>query len=128
MKTLIASALIALSTATAVPVFANAASENVKMETDTRFWVVSGNNGKIDVNVVKSEIKDLSIELLDGTGHILASSNVAKDSTATRTRFDLTALPDGEYKVILTDGKNKQVKTIELNTSTSAVVRTVSVG
>jgi hypothetical protein len=128
MKTLLASAFVTLSLAVSSPIFANNPAPAATEQTQPiRFWVVSGANGKIDVNVIKSEIRNLSITLVDKSGQKLATSNISRDSAATRTRFDLTALPDGEYQVILSDGKNSQAKTIELNTQDTEVLRTVSV-
>ena len=128
MKTFIASVLVAFALS-ALPSFATYNSNNittVAQDTEIKFWVVSGADGKIDVNVIKSEIKNLSIALIDRTGHTLATSNISSDSAATRTRFDLNALPDGEYRVILIDGKTRQVKTIELTTQNTETIRTVS--
>ncbi|KAA0988659.1 hypothetical protein [Dyadobacter aurulentus] len=129
MKTLIASVLVAFALTSSPSFAANTFDHSATSveNPEIRFWVVTGENGKIDVNVIKSEIRNLSITLTDKSGHTLATSDISADSAATRTRFDLNALPDGEYQVILIDGKTKQVKTIELNTQETETVRKVSV-
>ncbi|MGN7886213.1 hypothetical protein ACN9ML_01925 [Dyadobacter endophyticus] len=130
MKTLIASVLLTAflvfsSTGYAKPgtVASNLGGEEVK----TRFWVVTTTNGKIEVNVVKAE-KQVLVNIVDQLGYTLASKTIEKDDAATRTRFDLSELPDGTYKVVLIDGKHKEVKSIELNTRSVEAQRIVSLG
>ena len=79
------------------------------------------------MNVIKAE-KEVSVNVLDQFGHTLASKVIDKDDAATRTKFDLSQLPDGSYKVVLIDGKHKEVKDIELNTRSVEAQRVVSVG
>ncbi|NIJ52852.1 hypothetical protein [Dyadobacter arcticus] len=130
MKTLIASVLLTCSLALSSTGFAKAdtgTSTSVSDGVQTKFWVVTTIKGKIDVNVIKAE-KEVSLKVVDEFGHTLASQTIAKDAAATRTRFDLSDLPDGAYKVILIDGNHKEVKDIELNTQTSETQRIVSLG
>ena len=130
MKTLIASVLLTCSLALSSNGFAQSETATANVipgETETRFWVVSTENGKIDVNVIKSD-KAVSLNVIDQTGRTLASKSIKKSDNATRTRFDLSQLPDGSYKVVLIDGKHKEVKAIELNTQTSEAHRVVSLG
>lgn len=104
-----------------------AASNATSDGTETRFWVVSAGNGTIDVNVIKEQ-KAVSLNVIDQTGRTLASKSIKKSDNATRTRFDLSQLPDGSYKVVLIDGDHKEVKSIELNTQTEEAHRVVSLG
>jgi hypothetical protein len=130
MKTLIASVFLTCSLALSLPGFAQsetATSHATGEETATRFWVASKANGKIDVSVVKAD-KEVSVNVVDQFGHTLASKTIKKSDSATRTRFDLSQLPDGPYKVVLIDGKDKAVKTIELNTQAVEAQRVVSLG
>lgn len=130
MKTLIASVLLTCSLAISSNGFAKtetATSTVIGDEVATRFWVVSSGNGTIDVNVLKGEIA-VSLNLVDQTGRTLASKSIKKSDNATRTRFDLSQLPDGAYKVVLIDGKHKEVKAIELNTQAVEAHRVVSLG
>lgn len=130
MKTLIASVLFTASLAlssTGYAQSATAASNPGMEQVETRFWVVTTANGKIEVNVIKAE-KEVSVNVIDQFGHTLASKTIEKDDAATRTRFDLSQLPDGAYKVVLIDGKHKEVKNIELNTRSVEAQRVVSLG
>ncbi|SEI54806.1 hypothetical protein SAMN05216327_102387 [Dyadobacter sp. SG02] len=130
MKTLLASVLLTCSLALSSSVFAQSEagiSHAIGDDTKTRFWVASTENGKIDVSVIKSE-KEVSVNVVDQFGHTLASKTIKKSESATRTRFDLSQLPDGPYKVVLIDGKDKEVKTIELNTQAVEAQRVVSLG
>lgn len=130
MKTLIASVLLTASIAISSASFAQstagvtAAANQVEV---AKLFVENVNTGKIDVLVFKSEPKNATVALLDQHGNTLAIKSIARKTTATRTRFDLNALPDGAYKVILLEGGNKIVKDIILNTQTKETVRTVSV-
>lgn len=130
MKTLIASMLLTCSLALSSTGYAQsetAASNAIAGETQTRFWVVPTGNGTIDVKVIKDE-KAVSLNVIDELGRTLASKSIKKSDNATSTRFDLSQLPDGSYKVVLIDGKHKEIKTIELNTQTTEAQRIVSLG
>lgn len=130
MKTLIASLLLTASLAFSSTGYAKpgtVASNLEAKEEKTRFWVVTTTNGKIEVNVIKAE-KEVSVNIIDQLGYTLASKTIEKDDAATRTRFDLSELPDGTYKVVLIDGKHKEVKSIELNTRSVEAQRIVSLG
>lgn len=130
MKTLIASVLLTCSLALSSNGFAKSetgTTHAIGEDTKTRFWVASTANGKIDVSVIKAE-KEVSVNVVDQFGHTLASKTIKKSDNATRTRFDLSQLPDGPYKVVLIDGKNKEVRTIELNTQAVEAQRVVSLG
>ena len=130
MKTLIASLFLSASLAFSSTGYAQsetAASSLAGEGTETRFWVVTTANGKIEVNVIKAE-KEVSVNVVDQFGHTLASKVIDKEDPATRTKFDLSQLPDGSYKVVLIDGKHKEVKNIELNTRSVEAQRVVSVG
>jgi type IV pilus biogenesis protein CpaD/CtpE len=130
MKTLIASVLLTCSLALSSTGFAKShtgTSSTVSEGVETKFWVVTSINGKIDVNVIKAE-KQVSLKVVDQLGNTLASQTIGKGASATRTRFDLSELPDGSYKVILIDGNHQEVKDIELNTQSAETQRVVSLG
>lgn len=130
MKTLIASVLLTASLALSSTGYAKSGTATFTPraeEVETRFWVVTTTNGKIEVNVIKAE-KEVSVNVIDQFGHTLASKTIEKEDAATRTKFDLSQLPDGAYKVVLIDGKHKEVKNIELNTRSVEAQRIVSLG
>lgn len=98
--------------------------KNAQPESNNQIAVTSFVSGKIDVTIKKSEGKNMQIRLTDQTGKTLASVTVKNDED-TRTRFDLSNLTDGEYEVVITDGTNKVIKPITLNTND---LRTVKMG
>lgn len=129
MKTLIASVIAACSFAISSASFAQstaARSIAVNQTENPRFMVAEISTGKVDVVVIKSAPKTASLTLVDEFGHTLVTKSIQKEDGATRTRFDLNALPDGSYKLILTEGGSKQIKDIELNTEDVKTFRTIS--
>lgn len=129
MKTLIASVITALSLTISSTGFAqatNVPSVAVNTTENPRFMVIETSAGKVDVVVIKSEPKTALLTLIDENGHTLATQSIQKEEGATRTSFDLNALPDGIYKLILTEGRSKQSKEVELNTRDTKILRTIS--
>lgn len=97
-------------------------NNNTAPESNNQIAVTSFVSGKIDVTIKKSEGKNSLIRLIDQTGRTLATVNVKNDED-TRTRFDLSNLTDGKYEVVITDGTNKIIKPITLNTNDSRTVK-----
>ena len=120
--------LIALSVATSSISFAqadhglvNSPDAPEKMQT----MVLPAKNGKVDV-VIGKIANNLLIQVVDQQGKTLSSKPVTKQDSNTRFRFDLNELPDGIYEVVITEGSNRQVKDVVLDTHTSASYRTVT--
>ena len=129
MKTLFASLLIACSVVISSSSFAQTKLDPIAKSIpaeSTQFLVVTLNTGKIDVTVLKSEVKKLTVQVVDSKGKTLVSQSIGKYYSSTRTRFDLSELPDGIYHVELIDGNTKQVKDIQINTHNTETLRTVS--
>ena len=128
MKTLLISSLLAFSVAMSSTSFAHdnnipIGKPEVPAKTQTIIRPVT--NGKFDVVVGKTD-GSLLIQVVDQQGRTLSSKPVYKQESATRIRFDLNELPDGIYEVVITEGSNRQVKDIVLNTHTSATYRTIT--
>jgi hypothetical protein len=131
MKTLIASAVISLFAAVSSVSFAQditSGSFKSAETQDTRFTVYPLATGKVDVAVVKPEGEKVEIHLVDSNGFTLAYKVINKRSMQTRTRFDLNALPDGLYHVVITEGAEKQTKDVMIYTTVSDSFRKVNVG
>jgi hypothetical protein len=131
MKTLIASVIVACSLSISSSSFAQSVSAPalaVNPTENPRFMVIETSDGKVDVVVIKSAPQTALLTLIDENGHTLATQSIHKEEGATRTRFDLNALPDGSYKLILTEGGSKQIKDVELNTQDTKSFRTISLG
>ena len=131
MKTLIASVIISFVAAFSSASFAqgsNSGSFKSTQTEETRFAVYALKTGKIDVAIEKPAGEKLLIQVIDQHGFTLASKEIGKNSPITRTRFDMNSLPDGVYQVVVTEGSEKQVKEIVLNTTYSDSFRTINMG
>lgn len=121
MKTQFVSFLIALALTTSSVSFAGQpANLNTdpagKAAFDVAFIPQSGGM-KLDVAVEKTNESSLVIRFLDARGNELSTQRVAKNEMKKQVRFDLTELPDGAYKVEVTDGTDTEVKEISITTN-----------
>lgn len=121
MKTQFVSFLIALALTTSSVSFAGQpANLNIdpagKAAFDVAFIPQSGGM-KLDVAVEKTNESSLVIRFLDARGNELSTQRVAKNEMKKQVRFDLTELPDGAYKVEVTDGTDTEVKEISITTN-----------
>ncbi|RRB00700.1 hypothetical protein [Larkinella rosea] len=117
MKSFITSAFVALAISASAFTFAN--SDNTKTGTSYQVGLYpSLEAAKVNVMVAKEKGADLNVLLLDGKGFVLATYKLDKNETTTRTRFDLSQLEDGEYKIVVSDGASKIVKEVNLQTKT----------
>lgn len=118
MKTAIASLFIALCVSSAS--FAgntpnpNPTEGKVPFETSV---IAFPDRMKLDVVVQNLEGANLTIRIVNEAGITQATQWLTKHEKAFRTRFDISGLNDGVYKVIVSDGAN--TKTQEINISTN---------
>ncbi|MFC5409036.1 T9SS type A sorting domain-containing protein [Larkinella bovis] len=115
MKTFISSVLVALAVSASTVTFANADKEK-KAATYQVGMYPSAEAAKVNVMVAKEKGTALDVLLIDTNGTILATQRLGKNETTTRTRFDLSDLQDGSYKVVVSDGASKIVKEVNLQT------------
>ncbi|GAB3893275.1 hypothetical protein GCM10028803_07230 [Larkinella knui] len=121
MKTLVASALIALTFA-ASTAFADDHKENAKPKSTFQSAVYPMiNSMKVSVNVQKATDSKINIRLVNSEGRTLATKRVGQGHEITAIRFDLNQLEDGVYKVEISDGFNTEIKTVKLQTSAPVV-------
>lgn len=128
MKKLISVLTIALTVVLSTASFAqntDATNGLVSIPKETQFGVYPLANGKIEVTTIKPENTKLTIQVKDASGVLLVSKLISKNSATNRTRFDLSALPDGVYQIIFLEGNNKEMKHVILNTQTAETTRTV---
>ncbi|GAB3921318.1 hypothetical protein [Larkinella terrae] len=122
MKSLFASALIALTLGASTVSFAN--DPNVGTEKIATFQSVVYpviNSAKIRVNVNKAKGSRIHVTLKNEAGETLATEQLNKSTESSAIRFDLGQLEDGNYQVEVSDGLNKQVKEVKLHTTAPAV-------
>lgn len=74
------------------------------------------NIGKPTLNVFVNKLEGttLKIFLKDSNGDVLYSENMGKKATDFRTKFDMSALKKGTYTLELIDGKNVEIKKVEI--------------
>lgn len=129
MKKLISVLSIVLSLAFSTASFAQNSDVTIDLlsrTTETQFGVQPLANGKIDVCISKSENTKLKIQVKDAAGVLLVTKLISKNVASNRTRFDLSALPDGLYQIIVLEGSNSEVKHVIMNTQTTETTRIVN--
>jgi hypothetical protein len=117
MKSFISSVLVALAVSASTATFANTDNEKAASTYQVGMYP-SSEPTKLNVMVAKEKGTSLNVQLLDGRGIVLANHRLDKNDTSTRTRFDLSQLEDGNYKIVVSDGASKIVKEVNLQTKT----------
>ncbi|KAA9349363.1 hypothetical protein [Larkinella humicola] len=130
MKTAFASIVAALLVSASSLSFANITpkpGDQAPFETSV---IAFPSTMKIDVVVQNLEGTNLTIRLVDHLGITQATQRLSKHEKALRTRFDISALTDGIYKVVVSDGANTRTQEINISTNvpTPTTYRTVSIG
>ncbi|GAB3256609.1 hypothetical protein GCM10027347_18520 [Larkinella harenae] len=115
MNTFISSVLVALAVSTSTPTFANTDNEK-KADSYQVGLYPSLEEAKVNVMISKEKGAALDVLLLDSKGLILATHRLNKSETVTRTRFDMSELQDGTYKIVVSDGSSKIEKEVNLQT------------
>ncbi|AWV97815.1 hypothetical protein [Arcticibacterium luteifluviistationis] len=118
MKKLILSAvmLIGLSTATIAEANDHIYTANL-VETDLNVKAMKGLKFRVTaVNIAEKSV----LELKDGRGTIIYKAPV-QDKDYVKV-FDLSSLPDGDYSLVLSSGKESSIKAFEIKTETTRVV------
>lgn len=115
MKTFISSVLVALAVSASTVTFANTDNEKKASSYQVGLYP-SVEKAKVNVMVAKEKGTALDVILLDRRGLILATHRLCKSETSTHTRFDLSDLQDGTYKIVVSDGSSKVEKDFNLQT------------
>ncbi|MFC5410742.1 T9SS type A sorting domain-containing protein [Larkinella bovis] len=80
-------------------------------------------NSRFEVTVRNAEGKNSLIRLIDKDGKVLVRKPITSNA---RIRFNIAALPDGIYQVVVTEGTTTYTKDIFLDTTTSVAYRTIT--
>lgn len=129
MKTLFASALIALTFSTTSATFAEDNKETAEPKSTFQSAVYPMiNTMKVSVNVNKAKDSNVKVRLLNEAGQTLTVFKLGKNNESSSIRFDLNNLEDGIYKVEVSDGVKTEVKEVKLQTTVpvASSVRMVS--
>jgi hypothetical protein len=130
MKTVIASLFIALAISASSASFANTTTNTGDKAPFQSSVIAFPDHMKIDVVVQHLEGSNVTIRLVDQLGITQATQWLNKHEKAFRTRFDVSGLSDGIYKVIVSDGTNTQTQEVNISTNvpTPVTYRTISIG
>ncbi|MBO9637267.1 MAG: hypothetical protein J7576_03785 [Siphonobacter aquaeclarae] len=124
MKTLIASALIALSVASSYA----AVPEDPSRAAGSTYAVnaFNGKEGKINFLVEKMKGKKLTVRLRDAKGQALFTEDIAKNAAGYARRFDVNSLEEGTYTLEVTDGETMVKKAVEIHREAPARIVSVN--
>ncbi|GAA4396477.1 hypothetical protein GCM10023187_04650 [Nibrella viscosa] len=131
MKTLFVTFALAL-TVSATSLTASAESHRLagpKAPTAYRVAVFpSASALKLNVIVEKAMGSRVEVRLRDAKGHLLHTSYLQKKDGKFWSKFDLSELEDGIYRIEVTNGAETTVKEVTLSTKPAAANRLVSIG
>ncbi|GAB3335360.1 hypothetical protein GCM10027299_44280 [Larkinella ripae] len=117
MKTLIASALIALTLATTSAALADGKETAEAKSTFQSAVYPVINSLKVSVNVSKAKDSKVNVRLVNEAGQTLTVLKLGEKNETSIIRFDLNNLEDGVYRVEVSDGFKTDVKTVKVQTS-----------
>lgn len=111
MKTnLKAIALAALTLA--APLFASAATPNSNVSLKTGMYV--SKDGNLNVFLENQYVKPTTVVFKDANGKVLFERKAGYSKNLTGLKFDVNGLPDGEYTVEITNGKDAVTQSIKV--------------
>ncbi len=121
MKTLVKTIAIALFSVVSVATFANNEANNPTKTQNFKVGMYQTiNTLRMNVLVEKVVGKKLTVTLKDAQGKVLSQEIIAKGSDSYFGKFDMSNLSDGKYTFEITDGTEKIVKQVNLETTTPA--------
>lgn len=109
MKTI---ALAALTLA--APLFASAATPNSTVSLKTGMYV--SKDGNLNVFLENQHVKPATVVFKDANGKVLFERKAGYSKNLTGLKFDVNGLPDGEYTVEITNGKDAVTQSIKVET------------
>lgn len=124
MKTNLKSTLFALLV-TVTPMFA-ATTQPEAQTKSVRTGVYFSNDGKLNINVENHSDKSARIQIRNSNNEVVYQKHTAGTTPLSAVKLDVEDLPDGEYKVVVSNGKDKVKHTVKLETP--AAERTLFVG
>jgi len=125
MKALFTAALAALVSVSASAATINPTTNPEKAPMKAVVYPGASAN-KLNVNVEKSAGSSASISVIDADGRALAVQHLPKKATTVQAKFDLSELADGDYKVVISDGTHKEVKSLSVKSPEVAPARVLA--
>lgn len=96
------------------PLFANATNPEAKATLRTGMYF--SKDGKLNVFVENQSLKTAKIVVKDSHNQTVFEKRTNRSSSLTGLKFDLDALPDGQYVIEVSNDKEKIEQTINLET------------
>ncbi|MBN8827070.1 MAG: hypothetical protein J0I82_33940 [Spirosoma sp.] len=78
--------------------------------------VYTTNSGKISIALDKQKGSTADIKLTNHAGQVLYSYHLGKNENTYRSRLSVSELPDGEYQVAITNGREVTTHTVTVST------------
>jgi hypothetical protein len=120
MKTLVKSFALALSLGfiTSVASFAetNPGGRPAASAASYKTGIYTSVDGKLNIGLDKQTGGAVEIRLKSADGSVLYTQHVGKNESKYRTRLNLSELPDGVYKVEITNGAETTTHNVTLST------------
>lgn len=114
MKTIVKSTLFAFLL-TVTPMFA-ATTQPEGQTRSIRTGVYFSNDGKLNINVENHSEKSARIQIRNSNNQVVYQKHTTGASSLSAVKLDVAELPDGEYKVVVSNGKEKVKHTVQLET------------
>jgi hypothetical protein len=124
MKTSIKSLICALTLGTTVA-FAGPGGE-AKQPASFATGIYSTIDGNLSVSIEKNGVAPTTVLILNANGDVLARERVARETLKASFRFDVSALPDGEYTLAILNKGDKKMKDFVITSKTAATKRSLT--
>ncbi|MBC3787914.1 T9SS type A sorting domain-containing protein [Spirosoma utsteinense] len=123
MKTLLTSLLIAASLTSFSATHAeNGPARKPAQVASYQSGMYTTADGKLNIALDKQAGGTVDVRLINQEGKVLYDQQVGKHQTTARLRLDLSELPDGAYKVVISNGKDVTTKAVTILTKPVATL------
>lgn len=113
MKTNIKSAIFALLV-TVTPMFA--ATQPGAQTKSIKTGVYFSTDGKLNINVENNTDRAARIQIRNSNNQVVFQKHTAGAIPLSAVKLDVAELPDGEYEIVVSNGKDKVKQTVQLET------------
>lgn len=117
MKNQVKSAILALLISS-TPLFA-AESQPVTKANSLKTGIYFSKDGKLNINVENSADKLTRIQIKDELNRVVYQKNTHTSNNLSALKLDVGQLPDGAYKVVVSNKKDKLIQNLQIETPQS---------
>lgn len=111
IKTIVCALLIAVTT----PMFA-AENQQVNKGKSLKTGIYFSKDGKLNINVENSSEKATKIQIKDVNNQVVFQKSTQSTNPLSALKLDVGQLPDGAYKVVVSNGSDKITHNLQLET------------